>query len=105
MKKNGPVDTGSAAITSGRFGKLKCKWIIHAVGPMGYGGASTEKKRQMASAVRKVLELADENDVHTLSMPAVASGIFGFPKEECAKIMILTSIQYFTLGEIERVDM
>lgn len=99
VKKNGIVPTGSAAITSGKFGSLKCKWIIHAVGPMGYGGISKKDKELLASAIQKVLELAQKNDVKTISIPAVSSGIFGFPKDECAKIMIDVAIKNCLKGK------
>ncbi len=95
---HGKVQTGDAAITNGRFGTLKCKWIIHAVGPDGYGGGLMDMKRdQLRSAIAKVLALAEQYGMQSLAIPAVSTGIFGFPKEDCAQIMISTVTKYAKL--------
>ena len=88
VTEHGKVKTGSAAITSGEFGKLKCKYIIHAVGPNVYGTPSSEDKDNLRSSIKKVCKLAEENNVKKLSIPSISSGIFGFPKDECAKIIV-----------------
>ena len=81
--KIGYVCVGSAAITTG--GKLPCKSVIHAVGPqMGEG----DEDRKLKSAVENILKLATEKKFKSISMPAISSGIFGFPKDRCAKILI-----------------
>lgn len=87
--KIGFVPVGGAAITGA--GRLKAKFVIHAVGPrMGEGGEDGKLK----SAVRSVLEAASEKGIKSLSMPAISSGIFGFPKEKCAKILVGESVDY-----------
>jgi len=87
--KIGFVPTGSAAMTSA--GKLKAKYVIHAVGPkMGEGDEDT-KLRQ---AVQKVLQLASEHGLHSISMPAISSGIFGLPKDRCAAILVQESKKF-----------
>ncbi len=81
--KIGYVSVGSAAITTG--GRLHCKAVIHAVGPkMGEG----DEEGKLKSAVRNILKLATEKKFKSISMPAISSGIFGFPKDRCAKILI-----------------
>jgi O-acetyl-ADP-ribose deacetylase (regulator of RNase III) len=79
----GLVPVGSAVITTA--GKLPCKAVIHTVGPrMGEGNEDHKLRR----AVRSCLLLASEKGFRSISMPAISSGIFGFPKDRCAKILV-----------------
>jgi O-acetyl-ADP-ribose deacetylase (regulator of RNase III) len=87
--KIGFVPTGQAAITTG--GNLPAKYVIHAVGPRWGEGNENEK---LKNAVQNSLKLAEEHNITSLSMPAISSGIFGFPKEQCAEI-ILSSIREY----------
>ncbi len=87
--KHGPVATGSAALTGA--GSLPCRFVIHAVGPIWGSGAEHAK---LASAVESALRLADEYELTSISLPAISSGIFGFPKQECATVM-LSAIEAF----------
>ena len=86
VREHGPVRTGSAAITGA--GKLPCKYVIHAVGPVWSGSGDEEAK--LASAVQSALDLAEEHGLARISMPAISSGIFGFPKPLCAQVMLRT---------------
>ena len=81
--KRGYVPVGSAVLTSG--GRLPCKAVIHAVGPqMGEG----DEDYKLKNAVNSILKLATEKKFQSISVPAISSGIFGFPKDRCAKILI-----------------
>ena len=81
--KIGYVQVGSAVITTS--GKLPCTAVIHTVGPrMGEGNEDTKLRK----AVQSSLKLAADNGFKSISMPAISSGIFGFPKDRCAKILI-----------------
>ncbi len=72
-----PVPTGSAAVTSA--GTLPCRWVIHAVGPVwGQGNEETS----LRSAVRASLDLAAELNALSIALPAISTGIFGYPKQE-----------------------
>jgi O-acetyl-ADP-ribose deacetylase (regulator of RNase III) len=74
---------GQAAITGA--GALKARFVIHTVGPM-WGEGDEEMK--LRSAVRSTLRLATEQGFESLAMPAISAGIFGFPKAECARIIV-----------------
>ncbi len=79
----GLVPVGLAVITTA--GKLPCKAVIHTVGPrMGEGNEDYKLRK----AVRSSLLLASERGFKSISMPAISSGIFGFPKDRCAKILV-----------------
>jgi len=88
--KIGYVPVGGVAVTSA--GSLKAKYVIHAVGPRWGEGNEDEK---LKNAVLNSLKKAQELGLESISLPAISSGIFGFPKERCAKIMIKTIIDFF----------
>jgi O-acetyl-ADP-ribose deacetylase (regulator of RNase III) len=89
----GFVATGNAAITSG--GDLKAKYVIHAVGPRMGEGDEPEKLRQ---ATWNSLRLADEGQIRSVAFPAISTGIFGYPIERCAEIM-LEAVRKYCKGE------
>jgi O-acetyl-ADP-ribose deacetylase (regulator of RNase III) len=79
----GFTPVGTAVITGA--GRLPAKFVIHAVGPrMGEGDEDTKLK----NAVRSTLLLANEKNLKSISLPAISAGIFGFPKNRCAHIMV-----------------
>ena len=87
--KIGGTFVGGAVITTG--GKLRTKFVIHAVGPqMGEGNEDAKLK----NATLNSLKLADEHKLKSISFPAISAGIFGFPIERCAEIMLRTTIEY-----------
>jgi O-acetyl-ADP-ribose deacetylase (regulator of RNase III) len=88
-KKIGGTFVGGAVITGG--GNLKAQYIIHAVGPRMGEGNEDEKLR---NATLNSLKLADEKKIKSISFPAISTGIFGFPIDRCASIMIHTAIEY-----------
>ncbi len=85
----GFVNVGEAAITGG--GNLPATHVIHAVGPR-LGEGNEDAKLQ--NAVLSSLKLADERNLQSISIPAISSGIFGFPKDRCAEILIKNIIEY-----------
>ena len=82
----GRVPTGSAAITGA--GSLAAKYVIHAVGPVWRGRTPEENDRLLASATTAALEIARERGLCSVAFPAISSGIFGFPKDRCAVVML-----------------
>jgi O-acetyl-ADP-ribose deacetylase (regulator of RNase III) len=90
VRRHGPVTTGSAAITSG--GDLKARHVIHAVGPV-YDG-TPRSAELLASAVRAALRMADEHGMKSIALPAISTGIFGYPLAEAAQVMLRAAIAY-----------
>ena len=85
----GGTFVGGAVKTSG--GNLKAKYVIHAVGPqMGEGN----KDEKLKNATLNSLKLADEENIKSISFPAISTGIFGFPIQRCAEVMLQTTIDY-----------
>ncbi len=88
VRRHGRVATGSAAITSG--GDLKARYVIHAVGPVYR--AVPNPAELLAAAVRASLRLADEHGLKSVALPAISTGIFGYPMEEAAQVMLRAAI-------------
>jgi O-acetyl-ADP-ribose deacetylase len=79
----GFVPCGSAVVTSA--GGLPCRYVIHAVGPvMGEG----DEDLKLRSATESAFDRAEELRLSTLALPAISTGIFGYPLERCAPIML-----------------
>jgi O-acetyl-ADP-ribose deacetylase len=87
--KIGYVLVGNAVITTA--GKLPCKAVIHAVGPINGERKENEKLRLV---INNVLNLAQQYEFKSISIPAISTGIFGFPKDKCAKILIEESLKF-----------
>jgi O-acetyl-ADP-ribose deacetylase (regulator of RNase III) len=90
VRRHGPVTTGSAAITSG--GDLKARYVVHAVGPV-YDG-TPRSAELLASAVHAALRMADEHGLKSIALPAISTGIFGYPLAEAAQVMLRAAIAY-----------
>lgn len=90
IQKHGPVSHAHPAWTSG--GALPAKYVIHAVGPVWGDG---DEDRKLFDAVTGSLQVADELKCSTISMPAISTGIFGFPKDRAAKIIFSAIERYF----------
>lgn len=89
VRQHGPVPTGSAAITGA--GDLPARYVIHAVGPVWGSG---DEDTKLARAVRSALQMAEEKEITSLSLPAISTGIFGFPKERAAEIILRTIAEF-----------
>ncbi|PWH12151.1 MAG: macrodomain protein [Anaerolineae bacterium] len=82
VRKYGPVTHEEPAYTSA--GNLPCKYVIHAVGPV-WGAGNEDQK--LAAAVQGSLKRAAELGLQSIALPAISTGIFGFPKERAAAII------------------
>ena len=87
----GGCPTGEARITPGF--KLPAKWIIHTVGPVWHGGKSHEATL-LANCYRNSLELALKHGVKTIAFPGISTGVYGYPKEQAARIAVMVMREY-----------
>ena len=90
VREHGPVSHANPAITGA--GKLPCRYVIHAVGPVWGEGDEDAKLR---SAVTGSLALANERSLTSLALPAISTGIFGFPKDRGARVILDAIAEYF----------
>jgi O-acetyl-ADP-ribose deacetylase len=89
----GPISVGEAAITGA--GELPARFVIHAAS-MALGGRTTAAS--LRSSMNHVLRLAREHAVRTIAIPAVGTGIAGFPMDECARVMAGCLMQALNSG-------
>ena len=93
IKKHGRLFTGQVAVTNAG-GSLKCKRIIHAVGPTRSDHNVTVCERQLNVVMNKTLQEAEKNGAQSIAIPAISSGIFGVDKELVARC-VTDSIQSY----------
>ena len=87
--RKAPIQVGQAVITTAA--NLPARYVIHAVGPrMGEG----DEDRKLENATLSSLKVADENNLRSLAFCAISTGIFGFPMERCAEIMLKTTLEH-----------
>jgi O-acetyl-ADP-ribose deacetylase len=98
--RHGGCPTGHAVITTG--GKLPTRFVIHAVGPVWFGGQRGEDEL-LASAYRASLRLAAERRLRSVGFPAISTGAYGFPVERAAAIACET-VRDFLARERHELD-
>ncbi len=95
----GSTPVGTAVMTGA--GNLSARQVIHAVGPQ-YGEGDEDKK--LASAVRAALALADRRGLKSIALPAISTGVFGFPMDRAARVMLTEIHRYLQGGtKLDRV--
>ena len=90
VREHGLVSHERPAFTGA--GKLPCRIVIHAVGPVWGSG---DEQIKLAAAVRGSLICAEELNLTSIALPAISTGIFGFPKELAACIFFETIAEYY----------
>ncbi|XP_064012545.1 protein mono-ADP-ribosyltransferase PARP14-like [Pogoniulus pusillus] len=86
VRKNGILHPGCAVVT--KAGKLPCKNVIHAVGPRWRQDEAEQCVCLLKKAVKKSLQLAGIYDHHSIALPAISGGIFGFPLQTYADSVV-----------------
>jgi len=79
----GGCETGQSKMTDGY--NLPCKKVIHTVGPIWYGGNHHEREL-LASCYDTAMKLAEENNLQSIAFSCISTGVYGFPKDEAARI-------------------
>jgi O-acetyl-ADP-ribose deacetylase (regulator of RNase III) len=84
-----PCAPGNAIATPGFDLDPPIRHVIHTVGPVWKGGDQGEPAT-LASCYRRSLEVADELGARTVAFPAIATGVYGFPADQAARIAVAT---------------
>jgi O-acetyl-ADP-ribose deacetylase (regulator of RNase III) len=90
-KKLGGCPTGEARITTG--GKLKARYVIHAVGPV-YRDGSKGEAQLLAGAYKNCLVLASRCKIQSVAFPSISTGAYSYPMEDAACIALTTVRDY-----------
>lgn len=103
IAQNGLARHDRPAVTGA--GRLPCRYVIHAVGPVWGEG---DEDRKLTLAVRSSLETAVGLGIESLGLPAISTGIFGFPKARAAALTIDAVAAFFEAGpqpSLRRVEL
>ena len=84
-----PIRPGEAVITGGH--NLPNRYVIHTLGPV-YGQDRPEAEL-LANCYRNSLALAEENGIDSIAFPAISTGVFGYPVEEAAEVVLRTVVE------------
>ncbi|WP_022849804.1 macro domain-containing protein [Limisalsivibrio acetivorans] len=90
----GGAELGTAVITGG--GDLKAKYVIHTVGPRY--NQDPEPSKNLYSAVASALDVAAGNSVSSIAIPAISTGVYGYPLEDAAEIIVSAVGDYAEKG-------
>jgi O-acetyl-ADP-ribose deacetylase (regulator of RNase III) len=96
----GGCATGDAKATPAF--RLPATWVIHTVGPVWSGGHRGEPE-QLASCYRRSLAVADELGARSVAFPAISTGIYGYPREQAARVAVETLRSTSTSVELVRL--
>ena len=77
-------ETGEAKITKGY--RLKADYVIHTVGPV-YSGSDRDPVL-LGNCYRNSLNLARDNNIHTIAFPAISTGVYGYPLQEATEVAL-----------------
>jgi O-acetyl-ADP-ribose deacetylase (regulator of RNase III) len=89
VREHGLVSYAEPAYT--HAGRLPCRYVIHAVGPVWGEGDEANK---LSAAIRGSLKRAEQLNLGSIAFPAISTGIFGFPKPLAAQVC-LSAIQSY----------
>ena len=92
IEQTGTLPTGGTVITNAG-GKLRCKFVIHAVGPIAYLHKDQCDALLHTVCVNSMI-IAQRNKAKSISFPPISSGIFGISKEVVANVMLLSLCSY-----------
>jgi len=95
VRRHGPVTHHAPAHT--RAGNLACRYIIHAVGPVWGEG---DEDAKLAAAIAGALRCADELALSSIALPAISTGIFGFPLPRAAEVILSALLDYFAQNRV-----
>lgn len=82
----GPIPAGEAVLTPGF--RLPARFVVHAVGPVWYGGDRDEAATLRRAYTRSFQVAHAEGTIRSIAFPAISTGVYHFPKPLAAEIAV-----------------
>uniref|UniRef100_A0A3Q4GEX3 Macro domain-containing protein n=1 Tax=Neolamprologus brichardi TaxID=32507 RepID=A0A3Q4GEX3_NEOBR len=95
VKCFGKIPIGETVVTTG--GNLKCKKLLHAVGPVG-GKASDRDKMLLEKTVHCALNLSEIMEFQSIAIPCISSGVSGVPLTVCTEATVAAVKDFGSVG-------
>ena len=92
------IAPGSEAVIT-TAGNLPAKFVIHTVGPVWNNGKKNEASL-LAACYQNSLNLAIKHNLSSIAFPNISTGIYGYPKEEAARIATTTVTEFLDQNEL-----
>ncbi|KAG8146764.1 hypothetical protein E2320_013873 [Naja naja] len=64
--------------------------VIHTVGPIAQGQPSSSQETELGDCYKNSLKLALENKLQTVAFPCISTGVFGYPNDDAAEVVLNT---------------
>lgn len=90
VSEHGPIGPGESAVTVA--GGLPARWVVHVVGPRYWERG--DKPALLRQAVRAALDSSARIGARSVAMPAISSGVFGYPLEEAASLIASECVRW-----------
>ncbi|XP_074861296.1 ADP-ribose glycohydrolase MACROD1 isoform X2 [Carettochelys insculpta] len=94
-------ETGEAKLSCGY--RLPAKYVIHTVGPIARGEPSAAQEKELENCYKNSLKLAVENKLRTVAFPCLSTGVFGYPSDAAAEVVLRTLREWLEVNK-EKVD-
>ena len=91
------LPTGKAVLTSG--GNLPARYVIHTVGPI-FGQNRGRDAELLATSYYNSLKLASENELSTIALPAISTGVYDYPKDDAAQVASKAIKEFLNADEL-----
>jgi O-acetyl-ADP-ribose deacetylase (regulator of RNase III) len=85
VAERGPLSPGQAVATGA--GDLPARSVIHALGPVWYGGERGEPA-QLHDAYANSVSIADHLGYASIAFPSISTGIYGYPVAQAARTAV-----------------
>ena len=100
VRRHGDLKEGDIFVSSA--GKLRCKRVIHAVGPIWHDGSHGESA-VLKTVVNKILQEASTQAMTSVALPAISTGIFRYPLQQATTTIVNTAVDFIKTNNVNNL--